>query len=57
MFNQGSPKADGSDANLTGTIDAATGHYVIEWTSLISGGSFDGFTGVWHLEGTFTPMG
>lgn len=57
VFNQGAPKADGSDANLTGTIDAATGHYVIEWTSLISGGSFDGFTGVWHLEGTFTPMG
>jgi len=57
VFNQGSPKPDGAEANLTGTIDPATGLYVIEWTSLISGGSFDGFTGVWHLEGTFTPAG
>ena len=32
-----------------------TGAFVLEWTSLISGGSFDGVTGVWHLEGTFTP--
>lgn len=28
---------------------------MIEWTSLIVGGSFDGFTGVWHLEGIYTP--
>lgn len=38
----------------TGTIDPETGAFVLDWTSLISGGSFDGFTGVWHLEGTFT---
>ena len=54
-FNQGAPKPDGSGAAPTGTIDPATGAYVLEWTSLIVGGSFDGFTGVWHLEGTFTP--
>ncbi|HAP75496.1 MAG TPA: hypothetical protein DCR14_05375 [Acidimicrobiaceae bacterium] len=48
-FNQG--------AVATGTIDPMTGEYVLEWTSLISGGSFDGFTGVWHLEGVFTPAG
>ena len=52
-FNQGAPKPDGSGDGPTGTIDPATGAFVIEWTSLISGGSFDGFTGVWHLEGTF----
>jgi hypothetical protein len=27
----------------------------MEWTSTISGGPFDGFTGLWHLEGTFAP--
>jgi hypothetical protein len=54
-FNQGGPKPDGSGVPATGTIDPATGEYVLEWTSLIVGGSFDGFTGVWHLEGTFTP--
>lgn len=40
---------------VTGTIDTSTGAFVLEWSSLISGGSFNGFTGVWHLEGTFTP--
>jgi hypothetical protein len=54
-FNQGAPKPDGTGSAPTGTIDPTTGAFVIEWTSLISGGSFDGFTGVWHLEGTFTP--
>ena len=52
-FNQGAPKPDGSGDGPTGTIDPETGAFVLEWTSLISGGSFDGFTGVWHLEGTF----
>ena len=42
-------------AMVTGTVDADTGAFVLEWSSLISGGSFDGFTGVWHLEGTFVP--
>jgi hypothetical protein len=54
-FNQGAPKPDGSGEAPMGTIDPETGAYVLDWTSLISGGSFDGFTGVWHLEGTFTP--
>lgn len=54
-FNQGAPKPDGSGDAPMGTIDPETGAYVLDWTSLISGGSFDGFTGVWHLEGTFTP--
>ena len=49
-FSQGSAAA-------TGTIDPTTGDYTLTWTSLISGGSFNGFTGVWHLQGTFTPKG
>lgn len=57
QFNQGAPKPDGSaiggTSTLTGTYDKKTGAYSIEWTSQIAGGSFDGFTGVWHLEGTF----
>ncbi len=56
-FNQGAPKPDGSATGgtsaLTGTYDKKTGAFTIEWTSQIAGGSFDGFTGVWHLEGTF----
>jgi hypothetical protein len=58
-FNQGSPKPDGTSPGSTtpvsGTYDAATGHFVLQWKSLIVGGPFDGFTGSWHLEGTFVP--
>ena len=54
-FNQGAPKPDGTGEAPMGTIDPETGAYVLDWTSLISGGSFDGFTDVWHLEGTFAP--
>ena len=57
QFNQGGPKPDGSTSGNTtapsGTYDPATGKYTLEWTSQISGGPFDNFTGVWHLEGTF----
>ncbi len=60
-FNQGSPKpgdASGDEATApAGTYDEESGSYTLEWTSLIVGGPFDGFTGVWHLEGTFTPTG
>ncbi|HET7481632.1 MAG TPA: hypothetical protein VFK89_02100 [Actinomycetota bacterium] len=56
-FNQGAPKPDGSTPGLTkapsGSFDSTTGAFVMEWTSTISGGPFDGFTGLWHLEGTF----
>jgi hypothetical protein len=63
-FNQGAPKAngtlpryEGSVTTLpTGSYDAATEHYVLTWTSLIVGGPFDKFLGVWHLEGTFVPQ-
>ncbi|MFM8303148.1 MAG: hypothetical protein ACKOA9_02430 [Actinomycetota bacterium] len=56
-FNQGSPKPDGSKptgtAGPTGTFDAKTGEFTLDWSSAILGGPFDRFTGVWHLEGTF----
>ena len=58
-FAQGSPKPDGTSPGLTtpvhGTYDAATKHFVIEWSSEVVGGPFNSFTGVWHLEGTFVP--
>ena len=60
-FNQGSPKPDGSTPGLTspvtGTYDASTGRYTLEWASQIVGGPFNRFTGFWHLEGTFVPSG
>lgn len=58
-FNQGAPKPDGSRPGntmlLSGTYDAATDAFVLEWASQIVGGPFDKFTGFWHLEGTFEP--
>ena len=58
-FNQGSPKPDGSRPGLTtavtGTYDASTHKFVLTWTSQIVGGPFNGFSGYWHLEGTFRP--
>jgi hypothetical protein len=54
-FNQGAPKPDGSGAAATGTYNAKTKHFVVTWKSKISGGPFNGFTGFWHLEGTFKP--
>jgi hypothetical protein len=49
------PTVTGSGA--TGTFDAATGTFVLEWSSLIVGGPFNGFTGLWHLEGVYQPSG
>ncbi|MES1998423.1 MAG: VPLPA-CTERM sorting domain-containing protein [Pseudomonadota bacterium] len=46
-FNQGS-------STVTGTYTAATGVYDMSWTSLINGGSFNGNTGYWHLQGVAT---
>jgi len=54
-FNQGTPKPDGSKpgetSGPTGSYSAKTGEYTLEWSSAIVGGPFDGFTGIWHLEG------
>lgn len=61
QFNQGTPKPDGSlpgnTRRATGTYDARTGAFTLQWTSQIQGGPFDGFTGLWHLTGRFTPAG
>ena len=58
-FNQGSPKPDGSSPGLTspvtGTYNADTKAYTLEWTSQVVGGPFNSFSGHWHLEGTFEP--
>jgi hypothetical protein len=54
-FNQGAPKPDGSGSAATGTYNAKTKHFVLTWTSKISGGPFNGYSGLWHLEGTFSP--
>jgi hypothetical protein len=58
-FNQGAPKPKGAEGETTGpsgTYNAKTGAYTLEWSSTIVGGPFDGFTGIWHLEGTFTKQ-
>ncbi len=49
----GAPKPTVTGNGATGTYDATTGAFVLEWTSLIVGGPFNSFTGLWHLEGTF----
>jgi len=58
-FNQGTPKPDGTvpspTTHLSGTYDATSQQYTLDWKSLIVGGPFNGFTGVWHLTGTFVP--
>ncbi len=58
-FNQGTPKPDGTSpaptTALSGTYDAATGAFTLSWHSRIVGGSFNGFSGYWHLAGTFVP--
>jgi hypothetical protein len=54
-FNQGAPKPNGSGRSATGSYNAKTKHFTLAWTSKISGGPFNGFSGYWHLEGTFSP--
>ena len=50
------PAATITGKSARGTYDAKTGKFVLEWTSLIQGGPFNQFTGVWHLEGTFVKQ-
>jgi hypothetical protein len=56
-FNQGSPKPGGARPGLTtpvtGTYNAKTHAFVLNWASEVVGGPFNGFTGAWHLTGTF----
>ncbi len=57
VFNQGAPKPGGGlpgkTSPIRGTIDPASGNFVIEWTSQIVGGPFNNFTGLWHLAGQY----
>ena len=52
-FNQGAPKPGSSGGQVHGRYNPRSRHYVLEWRSPIKGGPFDGFTGVWHLQGVF----
>ena len=54
---EAAPKSTVSGGGATGTYDAKSRAFVLEWTSHIDGGPFNGFTGLWHLEGTFEPSG
>jgi hypothetical protein len=58
-FNQGSPKPNGTRPGLTkalsGTYNSKTHTFVITWASAVVGGPFNGFTGYWHVTGTFSP--
>jgi hypothetical protein len=51
------PKPTVNGADATGTYNSNTHAFVLEWTSLIVGGPFNGFTGFWHLEGVYEPSG
>jgi hypothetical protein len=54
---EAAPRSTVTGGGATGTYDAKTGAFVLEWTSHIDGGPFNGFTGLWHLEGTFESSG
>jgi hypothetical protein len=51
------PKPTVTGTGATGTYNAKTGAFVLEWTSYIVGGPFNSFTGIWHLQGVFKPSG
>jgi hypothetical protein len=61
QFNQGSPKpgggSPGNTTPVTGTYNPSTGAYVLQWSSQVVGGPFNGFSAFWHLTGTFSPSG
>jgi hypothetical protein len=40
-------------SKISGSYNATTHTFVLTWSSVISGGPFNGFTGYWHLQGTF----
>ncbi|WP_371864552.1 hypothetical protein [Gordonia crocea] len=47
-------KANVTGDSASGTLDKEN-RFVLTWTSHIEGGPFNGFTGIWHLEGVFEP--
>jgi hypothetical protein len=56
-YLEAAPKSTSTGKGATGTFDRKARTFVLEWTSYIDGGPFNGFTGLWHLEGTFEPSG
>lgn len=56
-YLEAAPRSTSTGEGATGTYDSETGAFVLEWTSYIEGGAFNGFTGLWHLEGVFEPSG
>jgi hypothetical protein len=54
---EAAPRSSVAGGGATGRYDAKTGAFSLEWTSHIDGGPFNGFTGLWHLEGTFESSG
>lgn len=55
-FEQGPrPVNTGGFVLATGTLDLVTGDYVLDWSSQIKNGPFNGVKGFWHLEGTYVP--
>jgi hypothetical protein len=56
-YLEAAPKSNVTGETAKGTYDADTRRFVLEWTSYIEGGPFNGFTGLWHLEGVFEPSG
>jgi hypothetical protein len=39
----------------SGTYNSRTHAYSLSWHTKVVGGPFDGYTGYWHLQGTFSP--
>ncbi|MBV8528740.1 MAG: hypothetical protein JOZ75_10520 [Candidatus Dormibacteraeota bacterium] len=65
-YDQGAAVADdlktvtctgGGGCSLSGTYNPLTNAYILDWSSTINGGAFNGFIGHYHFEGTFTPGG
>jgi hypothetical protein len=51
----GAPKPTVNGDGATGTYNAKTGPFVLQWTSPIVGGTLQRITGLWHLAGVFQP--
>ncbi|RNL77547.1 hypothetical protein [Nocardioides marmorisolisilvae] len=56
-YLESAPAPTLTGTSATGTFDAKSGRFTLEWTSLIEGGPFNRFIGRWHLEGTFVKDG
>ena len=52
---ESAPKPTVNGTGARGTFNAKTKAFVLEWTSRIAGGPFNGFTGLWHIEGVYEP--